>query len=801
MKKRFLMLLCLLVICAVAGLAAAETVPALSLGETAVTLAKGSSLKLTPAAENVENPKKLKYTWESSDESIVTVKNGTLKGIEGGHAVVSCSTELPDGTTLKATAEVEVTIPVASLKLTSPQPLTIQVGGSVKAEYDLLPENASDKSLDWSSSDESIATVDGEGNITAHGTGNAKITAVTKDGSKKKMQINVLVPTLWCGDKSVKIDQTEGAAVEIEYYGDNWDEDVKVTQKGEFFSYSTEGSGSKHTIQMKGISPGVGTLTINNKKDPKSKIVLDVSVIATAIPIPENQYVLITGANCNGNSVTITVQNNYGDDLREYTFAVIPYNAEGEKIYYTEKIGEEPCYYSFWHRLKSGQSKSFKGKKEYGGEKLYETVDHIEVALDSVRLNDGTLITIPDNAHYWFSSQEKAYLDVPSVSYDTRPDESIRKKARETSLGYTSTLLRSWMKEHYGYQHGGEYICQVTPESAAEKAGLRVGDLIIAIDGTEICNDPFSAEKAKAKMADGQSIVFTVERQGQEDPVELTMTVPPAAGSGEEEAFVNPVYSDEFIALQEKKLAMVPEFLPYLYTIKNEKSTDTEEHFSGDGKKDDEAETGEPEEEIEHVDGYTFISHNIGETKKELSVVADDVSEDKEFDRGWNFYNTTSAHTDFYISVEMQCTHQDESNQGWFWFQYSDLSRVGDEHRKSGEILFPTKIDSYITEPGENENSRKYYTYYDLSSEYKCDDQMYVLEMIRYRGYTSCYINHRFVAGFEDGFDGYFHLLYGVGVHPGGKETTFITDHPIKRTPTSNNGRPMEGWLLHTHSR
>ena len=59
----------------------------------------------------------------------------------------------------------------------------LEVEGTLKLIATVLPENANNKKVAWASSDSNIASVDGEGNVTAKAKGEATITATTEDGS------------------------------------------------------------------------------------------------------------------------------------------------------------------------------------------------------------------------------------------------------------------------------------------------------------------------------------------------------------------------------------------------------------------------------------------------------------------------------------------------------------------------------------------------------------------------------------------------------------------------------------------
>lgn len=60
----------------------------------------------------------------------------------------------------------------------------IYIAGTLQLTATVLPENAADRRVAWMSTDESVATVDGGGLVTAHARGTATIRAITLDGAK-----------------------------------------------------------------------------------------------------------------------------------------------------------------------------------------------------------------------------------------------------------------------------------------------------------------------------------------------------------------------------------------------------------------------------------------------------------------------------------------------------------------------------------------------------------------------------------------------------------------------------------------
>lgn len=125
--------------------------------------------------------------WKSSDESIVYVdQKGEIKGIAPGQAIVTVVAH--DGG-FKDTCTITVkdlNIPVTGLKWkgkdTAKDTKTMSKGGEITLEVAVLPDNATNKKIIWTSSDNSIVTVDEFGKVSSVITGSATVVATTEDG-------------------------------------------------------------------------------------------------------------------------------------------------------------------------------------------------------------------------------------------------------------------------------------------------------------------------------------------------------------------------------------------------------------------------------------------------------------------------------------------------------------------------------------------------------------------------------------------------------------------------------------------
>lgn len=120
--------------------------------------------------------------WSSSDTDVATIDNyGRFATKKPGSVTITAETS--DGK-ISGTATLTVAaIPVTGVTLNKTT-LEIVEEDSETLIATVAPDNATVKDVEWKSSDESIATVDNDGKVTAIVPGNATITVTTKDGGK-----------------------------------------------------------------------------------------------------------------------------------------------------------------------------------------------------------------------------------------------------------------------------------------------------------------------------------------------------------------------------------------------------------------------------------------------------------------------------------------------------------------------------------------------------------------------------------------------------------------------------------------
>lgn len=154
----------------------------------------GEEFKFSP---NIDSGVKL--TWSSNNPSVATItSDGVVTGVSSGVASISCINT--DGIAFSCLVSVGTQL-VSSISLNY-HSFQLNMNENLQLEPTLLPNNATNTQVKWLSTNENIAQVDDEGNVTAIAPGYCSIYAMADDGSGKydKCLINVKGTTALKGD-------------------------------------------------------------------------------------------------------------------------------------------------------------------------------------------------------------------------------------------------------------------------------------------------------------------------------------------------------------------------------------------------------------------------------------------------------------------------------------------------------------------------------------------------------------------------------------------------------------------------
>lgn len=323
-----------------------------TLNQSNTSIAKTYSevLIATVYPENADNKE---INWESSNSNVARVTaNGKVTAVDYGTAVITATTK--DG---GKTAKCVVTVPgavetsVTGIKLDRTSS-TMKIGESTMLIATVSPTNATNKKIEWTSSNPNIATVDSLGTVVAKEKGSTLITAKTLDGDyKETCLINVL------SDEKVskitldntELELTEGRSQILVY---NIEPEDVVNKNVKWESSNTEVVIVNENGKITGVKEGTATITVtpeDGEEDVLAKC--NVTVKATdRLQIMTGGYILengeyITRINPNTtkkdllNKIIVIKENEETSEYEELSdITKVIVNADGTKLEKDEDI-------------------------------------------------------------------------------------------------------------------------------------------------------------------------------------------------------------------------------------------------------------------------------------------------------------------------------------------------------------------------------------------------------------------------------------------------------------------------------
>ena len=175
------------------------------LDKTEIEMILGETFLLT-ATVLPESATNKSIKWKTSNEAIAKVNvNGLVIATAVGEATITATTT--DGSNLSSFCKVTIMPSLAESIALDNIELYLKATETATLVATVLPHTVSNKKVEWTSSNESVAIVDVNGLVTAYSVGEATITATTTDGTSLSASCKVIVvPTL---AESITLDKTE----------------------------------------------------------------------------------------------------------------------------------------------------------------------------------------------------------------------------------------------------------------------------------------------------------------------------------------------------------------------------------------------------------------------------------------------------------------------------------------------------------------------------------------------------------------------------------------------------------------
>ena len=292
MMKRSWMILLTLMMALCCLIASADEVEKLTPKYEVMEIKVGESM-LTRYSSSTNAMKKAGVTYETDDESIATVNSkGYVRGVAPGECTLTITSK--HNASVSATITVRVVVPMK--KITAEIPTSsIGVGDTVQIEYGFVPENATNKSIRFSSNKPHLAEVSGTGLITGVRKGDAVITVSDKSGEIKttvKVSVVQMPESIALKEKEASLPIGRKTKLTASVMP------TTASERGVVWSSSDE---SVATVDKNGnvtaVSPGKATITAACKADESIRASIPVECVlpVESISVDVKEYVLSMG--------------------------------------------------------------------------------------------------------------------------------------------------------------------------------------------------------------------------------------------------------------------------------------------------------------------------------------------------------------------------------------------------------------------------------------------------------------------------------------------------------------------------
>ncbi len=287
----------------------------------------------TTTVQAVVTPKNAtnqQYTWTSDNKQVATVDSkGVVTGVGTGTAKIYATAQ--DGSGVKGSAEVRVLpLPVASIQPEGTQ-VTVWTTGtdaSVQLKPTVLPENADDLTLLWSSDDMSIADVDENGVVTGVTAGTTTIRAAAKSAPEVTAEYEVIVKQgayfLQLDQESLQLDPGDTAHLTVSAEPkDASEQHLRWTSSNPYVATVTEEG------LVTAVGGGAAIISVQTTEGSVCAAQCQVNVSGTPVSVEPDPAVAVTGIILN---VTAARLGTKGNTTLQLMAAVQPANARNTDV-------------------------------------------------------------------------------------------------------------------------------------------------------------------------------------------------------------------------------------------------------------------------------------------------------------------------------------------------------------------------------------------------------------------------------------------------------------------------------------
>ena len=249
----------------------------LSLDATSISVNVGETYKLQATISPAEATDNL--VWSSGNTAVATVSNGVVTGEAAGMTTITVISS--NGKTASCIVTVKTPEVLPSGVTLSEQTAMIDVGKTVSLTATVAPSNATNKSVIWTSSNTSVATVS-DGTVTGKSAGTATITAATSNGKTASCTVTVtdsvvIAESVYLNKYSLNLEKGETEQLQATIEPSNVTDNFVVWSSADMSVATVDQNGT-----VKAVNEGKVTITVSTANGKKTTCSV---TVYTSVPI------------------------------------------------------------------------------------------------------------------------------------------------------------------------------------------------------------------------------------------------------------------------------------------------------------------------------------------------------------------------------------------------------------------------------------------------------------------------------------------------------------------------------------